>query len=558
MEKLKLPYQFKITNEDGSEVSELHDNQILLVSELQDNTTATKVQQSKDATVLPEQTFEFQDQLPELSKINDNPENQQFITDRTFNQQLQQELEESQRKSENSPQNQQSIAAIQAQSVPIQQVTEREPQQDNHDSVVDQTVNEPSVDQGEKKKYYIKKLLSFMSEATDKIKSKTFSNHEKIKNQLQRKMGSAKEIPAQQQYPPSDSRSPDKINQSKEEEFYEFKKQDRRQQIIQRMEDEKQKKEEFSKLNKQGNRLIQQIKETIKQKEQIQKEKDDALLIPELEKRKAVLAQKRELSQPIRMDVITEHQKKYEETMKIKMLERQLTKQEHENEIKSKAPKFPKSQAQIRLEEETKRNKQQQQQELEQKKQQRQKQLKYADVVQEIFFKEHPIVPKAKTPTKKENIVINMNVLQGNNRLKKLEKIIQPKRHQSQDSRESLEHKSFQEPVRRPQIKQKLPPKPTQHDEPPPKPKTTDYLQVLKQQRSNQVPLQQQWERIIENEKLPQESKFQNVLQNVQRMEMKAKEKEKLGSLTHNQDAEDEANNLYIASIKAKLALLEA
>ena len=43
------------------------------------------------------------------------------------------------------------------------------------------------------------------------------------------------------------------------------------------------------------------------------------------------------------MDAITEHQKKYEETMKIKMLERQLTKQEHENEIKSKAPKFPKS-----------------------------------------------------------------------------------------------------------------------------------------------------------------------------------------------------------------------
>ena len=41
-------------------------------------------------------------------------------------------------------------------------------------------------------------------------------------------------------------------------------------------------------------------------------------------------------------------------------------------------------------------------------------------------------------------------------------------------------------------------------------------------------------------------------------MEMKAKEKEKLGSLTNNQDAEDEANNLYIASIKAKLALLEA
>jgi len=34
-------------------------------------------------------------------------------------------------------------------------------------------------------------------------------------------------------------------------------------------------------------------------------------MLPELEKRKAVLAQKRELSQPIRLDQLAEHQKKY-------------------------------------------------------------------------------------------------------------------------------------------------------------------------------------------------------------------------------------------------------
>ncbi|CAD8136710.1 unnamed protein product [Paramecium pentaurelia] len=335
----------------------------------------------------------------------------------------------------------------------------------------------------------------------------------------------------------------------------------KRQLILQRMEEDKAEKERILKQQQEANRVIKQIQEKMKQKEQLLKQKEEALQIPELEKRKAVLAQKRELSQPIKLSELTEHQKKYEEDRKIKEYEREHHKQEIEFEIKQKSLKFPKSQAQMRIEEEQKLQKLIREQEMEQKKLARLKQLKYADVAQEIYFKEHPLKPKQSPPPKEDQSKQIKEIQITEQNLKKIKRFIPQQRHFSHDSKDSITDLSNHQENRppKPLIKkqQKIVEKVEKPSELPPKPKTTDYLQQLRQQRKAQVNMEDQWEKIIENKGLENEQKVQNVLNNVQKLEQKAKEREKLALINRDLQAEEEANNLYIASIRAKLAILE-
>ncbi|CAK55836.1 unnamed protein product (macronuclear) [Paramecium tetraurelia] len=335
----------------------------------------------------------------------------------------------------------------------------------------------------------------------------------------------------------------------------------KRQLILQRMEEDKAEKERIAKQQQEANRIIKQIQEKMKQKELLLKQKEEALQVTELEKRKAVLAQKRELSQPIKLSELTEHQKKYEEERKIKEFEREHHKQEIETEIKQKSFKFPKSQAQIRVEEEQKMQKLIREQEMEQKKLARLKQLKYADVAQEIYFKEHPVKPKQSPPPKEDQSKQIKEIQVTEQNLRKIKKFVPQQRHFSHDSKDSITDLSNHQENRppKPQIKkqQKVLEKAEKPSELPPKPKTTDYLQQLRQQRKVQVNMEDQWEKIIENKGLENEQKVQNVLNNVQRLEQKAKEREKLALINRDLEAEEEANNLYIASIRAKLAILE-
>lgn len=61
----------------------------------------------------------------------------------------------------------------------------------------------------------------------------------------------------------------------------------------------------------------------------------------------------------------------------------------------------------------------------------------------------------------------------------------------------------------------------------------------------------------MHDENLPSNARYQNVLNNALLLEEKAKQKEKLAAFNKDADAEEEANNLYLNSIRAKLALLE-
>jgi ABC-type lipoprotein release transport system permease subunit len=68
----------------------------------------------------------------------------------------------------------------------------------------------------------------------------------------------------------------------------------------------------------------------------------------------------------------------------------------------------------------------------------------------------------------------------------------------------------------------------------------------------------QNWERYLKDNNLNNNQKFDSVLNRAQIMENQAKMKEKVASVAGaDPETENEINNLYTESIKAKLALLE-
>ncbi|CAK72229.1 unnamed protein product (macronuclear) [Paramecium tetraurelia] len=338
----------------------------------------------------------------------------------------------------------------------------------------------------------------------------------------------------------------------------------KRQFIMQRMEEEKAQKERIAKQQQEANKLIKQIQERIKQKESLLKQKEEAIILTELEKRKAVMTQRRELSQPIRLNDLTEHQKKYEEDKKVKEYEREHLKQEHDFKIRQNTLKFPKSQTQMRIEEEEKYLKQLKEQDIKLKQIARQRQFKYANFAQENYFREHPIKQKQSPPKKEvqQKQIQEISITEQN--LRKIRRYIPqiPQQHHlSQESKDSINDLSIH--------LENKPPKPIKkknyfnsektHKTPelPAKPKTIDYLQQLRQQRKMQNMTVDQLDKSTEYILQENQKDIQQILENVQKLEQKAKDREKTALLKNDIQMEEEANNLYIATIRAKLAILD-
>lgn len=80
------------------------------------------------------------------------------------------------------------------------------------------------------------------------------------------------------------------------------------------------------------------------------------------------------------------------------------------------------------------------------------------------------------------------------------------------------------------------------------KPKYENYLGQVKLKPKGEG---DEWKKIIEDGKLSKEQKYSQMLKKASQMQKKAKIKEQL-----RKDGDEEAVNLYIGSIQAKLALL--
>ncbi|CAD8094237.1 unnamed protein product [Paramecium sonneborni] len=332
--------------------------------------------------------------------------------------------------------------------------------------------------------------------------------------------------------------------------------QNKREQIIQRMMEEKLYREEQQKINSDGNKLIKQIQKRIKLREQVIKLKDEALNLSELEKKKIILAQKRELSQPIRLDVLTEHQKRYEEEKFQKLKQRQQQKQDQDEEFKMKMIKFPKSQALVRLEEEQAKLKLSQQQAAEQKKLLKQKQQKYGESVKDSFLKEIPkysISPIKQTQEQnsiqKSQLDIakqNIKKLQSLLNEKKVDKILKlPERRSVNDIRQRGQNSL---------IEMKKSDKIDNIE----KPYTTDHKNLIQKRQAMKLGLNSANFPSSLNDIKPIhfEEKYQNVLKSIMQLEQKCKEREKRFILNKQQQLEEEENEKYIESLRQKLALI--
>ncbi|CAD8077921.1 unnamed protein product [Paramecium primaurelia] len=332
--------------------------------------------------------------------------------------------------------------------------------------------------------------------------------------------------------------------------------QNKREQIIQKMMEDKLYREEQQKLNNEGNKLIKQIQKRIKLREQVIKLKDEALNLSELEKKKIILAQKRELSQPIRLDMLTEHQKKYEEEKFQKLQQRQQQKQEQEEEFKMKLIKFPKSQTLVRLEEEQAKLKLSQQQAAEQKKLLKQKQLRYGESIKDSFLKDiarHSISPIKQTQeqnsiqkTQLDIAKQNIKKLQSLLGEKKVDKIlILPERRSVNDIRQRGQN-SLIEMKRSDKI---------EHLD---KPYTTDHKNLISKRKMLKSGLNSANfpSSLNDNKPIHFEEKYQNVLKSIMELEQKCKEREKRFMLNKSQQLEEEENEKYIEKLRQKLALI--
>ncbi|CAK89217.1 unnamed protein product (macronuclear) [Paramecium tetraurelia] len=332
--------------------------------------------------------------------------------------------------------------------------------------------------------------------------------------------------------------------------------QNKREQIIQRMMEDKLYREEQQKINSDGNKLIKQIQKRIKLKEQVFKLKDEALNLSELEKKKIILAQRRELSQPIRLDALTEHQKRYEEEKFQKLKQRQQQKQELDEEFKMKLIKFPKSQALVRLEEEQAKLKLSQQQASEQKKLLKQKQLRYGESVKDSFLKDiprHSISPIKQTQeqnsTQKSQLEIakqNIKKLQSLLEERKVDKIlILPERRSVNDIRQRGQNSLIE-------IKQN---NKIDNIE---KPYTTDHKNLISKRKVLKSGLNSANfpSSLHEIKPIYFEEKYQNVLNSIMQLEQKCKEKEKKLILNKSQILEEEENQKFIENLRQKLALI--
>lgn len=81
------------------------------------------------------------------------------------------------------------------------------------------------------------------------------------------------------------------------------------------------------------------------------------------------------------------------------------------------------------------------------------------------------------------------------------------------------------------------------------RPKYENYLGKVGVKRADDA---EGWRKIAENEKMPEEQKYNEMLRRAEQMEKRAKFKEEL-----KKEGDEDTVNLYIGSIQAKLAILE-
>ncbi|EAR99059.1 hypothetical protein TTHERM_00387010 (macronuclear) [Tetrahymena thermophila SB210] len=441
---------------------------------------------------------------------------------------------------------------------------------------------------------------------------------------------------------------------------------EKKEKISQKLEQIRIRSEERRIINKQSNLIIKDIKKDLQVNNPDERYKQEVEL-PELEKRKKELAEKRKLYKPIDLQEIREHAKKHDEEIKIRKLQAKTNVLAEYNSLEGDNYKYPKTSALNKVLEDDKLFKMKEVIEMQKKKEQIERRKEYAKLVKEVHVprvKPKPNLdsmenqhlyddesqnnynPQQQSQAKSHNIIRtpnNFGINQQSHRAKKVgigfssNSNLSPSNQQSRVNRisykpnkngnvnrsqgrersqeqtnfskqdqqlelynrtddlsnqkSSLYNPAFDDnmenndnnnnrasnlyagkssyssnsaqnkPVKQP--KQFKPQAMEEPPKPPQKKYQVDYIQELRKQREVQEKKVgkksklEDWEKYKYDPSLSSNEKYKFILQSANRLEHNAKLKELRSNNNNDFDAQEQANNLYIDSIKAKLALLD-
>ncbi|CAG9329897.1 unnamed protein product [Blepharisma stoltei] len=334
------------------------------------------------------------------------------------------------------------------------------------------------------------------------------------------------------------------LKQKREEEM----KKERINNTLKRREKEEKHKKEFENWK---NLTEKEYKNVISQKylhEKLEESYITQIVMPELEKKKAELAQKRLLFQPINRGEIIEHARRHDDI--IKDLQARREKEALSQSIDLQYHQIAKSfhsKAQDALKEEEKRLKEEKDKEELEKKQRIEKKNQYAELVKELYrptvdeFKRQEmklLVEKLKLPVRKKLYGIN-----------------------SANTYEvSTANGSVTEKHRRKWSKNPMVPEPPQKKEI----KKIDFLAEMRILRRSQGSVTRKYdlEKELMSYDLHDEDKTQKLIEKTDLVDKEISRKERILSskLAHPKsiDFADELNDMIISSIKAKLAIVNA
>lgn len=267
---------------------------------------------------------------------------------------------------------------------------------------------------------------------------------------------------------------------------------------------------------------------------------EEQVLMPELEKKKAELARKREFLQPIRRNEIMDHMKKYQEIAYENQARRELSAKNKQIEFKyNNSTGIIKSRFTDNILEEERRKKEELDKLDAEKKLLVEKKKRYASLVKEMFA---PSVDEFK---RQEMVLIQ-------------EKLKHPVRLKIMENRSASDE---DKPKKRWKKNNLIP-------EPPPKRegKIVDYLAEKRKERGNSVEIHSRhinWENILNDSSIDNSEKIKKLKKKAHLLEVEASRFEhnlkSKNSTDHNSlILAHESDSLILNSIKAKLAILES
>ncbi|CAD8053066.1 unnamed protein product [Paramecium sonneborni] len=349
--------------------------------------------------------------------------------------------------------------------------------------------------------------------------------------------------------------------------------QDKRNRIIERL-NENQKNHELQKqFNKQSQQLINELKNRMKKQQDSLKNKDEQLKSIYYEEAKLKLQEKKKQAQPIRLQELNQHEENYLENREMLKLQRDQKKLEWEIKIKSETKSLYKDQKV--LQEVMKIDQQVKNKDiLEQKKKQEFKvrKQKYSEIIQE--FHRPSNFNKMDVQESIDDYSINQS---RDSRIKQVVRYQNKSQFVEQFVNQGIQKniKKIQSALSQQHITQKTKITESLQQGKMPDANTYFHLRVhtpLKSiiQESSGIKKQPDYLREFERERkslhqsaLPSLSGLnkklnpQQEIHLLQRLEQEAKKKEQLAQISQNDDLQVEATDLYLKSVQAKLQFLD-